>query len=111
MARAKTVKFDGGLDPKTIQKLRAAIRQIWSWSYPRRLCIARATDADGFGHCERCRTKVAKLFADHKEVMGDIRAPDYLERMWCPSKKLQALCKKCHDKKTKEEKDFEKYGF
>ncbi len=104
MAKVKSQKVDGQLDAKTIQQLRSAIRQVWSWSYSRKLCIARATDAEGFGHCEHCQARVPKLFADHKQVMGDLLAPDYIKRMWCPSTKLQALCKRCHDKKTREEK-------
>jgi hypothetical protein len=109
--KVKPPKQDGGLDPKTITRLRAAIRQVWSWSHARKLCIARATDKKGFGHCEQCRAKVPKLFADHIEVMGDLLAPDYIKRMWCPSKELQALCKGCHNKKTNQERDFAKYGF
>ncbi len=104
MAKRKAkIKIDGGLDADTIKKLRGAIRQVWSWSHSRKVCIARATDKEGFGRCEKCKKKVAKLFADHIEVMGDIRGEKYLDRMWCASTELQALCKKCHDAKTKDE--------
>ncbi len=103
MARKKETKVDG-INPRDIDNLRKAIRQVWSWSYPRKLCIARATDKDGFGKCEKCKRRVPKLFGDHKQVMGDVLAPDYIKRMWTPSKNLQALCKKCHDKKTRDER-------
>ncbi len=104
--KQKKQRTDGGLDADTIKKLRAAIRQVWSWSHARKICIARATDKNGFGHCEnlKCKKKVAKLFADHIRVMGDLLAPGYIERMWCSSKHLQALCKKCHDAKTASER-------
>lgn len=102
---------DGGLSAKQIKQLRSAIRQVWSWSPARKICIARATDAKGFGHCEICKKKVPKLFADHLKACGGVLAPDYLPRMFGSSKTLQAICKKCHDRKTREERSFEKYGF
>lgn len=108
MAGKKEKKIDG-LNPSDIKKLRAAIRQVWSWSTPKRLCIARATGKDGFARCEGCRRKVPKVFADHIRVMGDVLAPDYLVRMFTPSKNLQALCSKCHNAKTAiERKDRER---
>lgn len=116
--RSKKAELIDGLNPKDVKRLRAAIRQVWSWSYPRKLCIARATDAKGFGKCEKCRRRVPKLFADHKTVMGDVLSPDYILRMWTASTNLQALCKKCHDAKTRDEKRLQRlseeaseYGF
>lgn len=112
MAKRKAViKQDGGVSPKQVQQLRSAIRQVWSWSYARKACIARATDAKGFGRCELCKKRVPKLFADHLKMMGDVLSPTYIKRMFASSKHLQAICKKCHDKKTREERRFLKDGF
>ena len=86
-------------------------RQVWSWNHARRLCIARATDKKGFGHCELCQKKVPKLYADHIERIGAFDPRTFIVKMFLPSKDLQALCKKCHDQKTREEKAVEKYGF
>ena len=68
------------------------------------LAIARATDKEGFGICEnpKCRARVPKLYVDHVTPIGKIDA-GFIERLWCPSKKLQAWCRRCHAKKTREE--------
>ncbi len=102
MAKKRAEKIDG-ISPKDIERIRRAVRQVWSWSTPRRICIERATDAKGFGRCELCNSKVPKLFADHKLNVGEVDA-GFIERMFVPSKYLQALCKKCHDKKTRDER-------
>lgn len=104
----KEEKIDG-LNPKDIQNIRSAIRQVWSWSVPARLVRKRCVGEDGFPRCEnkKCASKgkpVPKVFVDHIEVMGDLLSPDYIKRMWTPSKNLQGLCKKCHDAKTALEK-------
>lgn len=94
-----------GLGPKDIERLRSAIRQVWSWSRPRQLCVARATMADGFPRCEKCKQKVPKVYPDHIEPCGDLDE-GYIRRMFVPSAKLQALCRKCHNEKTKHEREF-----
>lgn len=100
---AKTVEKIDGLSPKDVEKIRKAIRQVWSWSYPRRLCIARATGKDGFPKCEQCKKKVPKVYPDHITPVGEVDS-GFIERLFTPSKNLQAICKKCHDKKTREER-------
>ncbi len=97
-----------GLNPKDIKNLRSAIRKVWHWSVPRKLCIKRATDKDGFGICEKCKKRVPKIFADHITNVGELDG-GYIERMFRPSKFLQALCKKCHQLKTNEEKQQDFY--
>lgn len=106
--KAPREKIDG-LSPTDRKKLHAACRKVWGWSYPKKLCIARATGKDGFARCENpeCSKKgkrVPKVYADHIEPVGEVGAPGYLERLFCPSKDLQALCRPCHDKKTRAER-------
>jgi len=104
MKKQKPEKMDGGLGPKEIQKVRAANRLVWQRnSYARKLCIKRATHEDGFPRCEACKAKVPKIFVDHIETVGDLDA-GFLSRLWCASSGLQALCGKCHGKKTSEER-------
>jgi hypothetical protein len=105
--KEKPKQVDGELSRKDIQRLRQAIRKVWSWSYARKVCIARATDTDGFGHCEKCKQKVPKVYADHIKKVGLVDE-GFITRMWCSSKELQALCKKCHDKKTRDERKEDK---
>ena len=88
-----------GISPKDIAAIQKALRQVWSWSHPRKLCLARALNSDGFSVCEKCKKIAPKVFADHITPVGIFDA-GYIERLFCPSFKLQALCKKCHDAKT-----------
>ena len=81
----KVEKIDG-LNPKDIKNIRAAIRQVWSWSVPARLVRARCLGADGFARCEnkKCESKgkpVPKVFVDHIEVMGDLLSPNYIKHI------------------------------
>lgn len=103
MPKNKPEKVDG-LSADDRKKLRSAIRQVWSWSYPRRLCVKRATDHEtGFATCEQCGKTVAKIYPDHIKPVGEL-SDGYIERMFCPSSELQALCSKCHARKTREER-------
>jgi len=99
--KKKPEKVDG-LGPEDKKKLRSAIRQVWSWSHPRRLCVKRATRDDDFAVCEKCYAVVPKVFPDHIKAVGALDS-GFIERMFCPSAELQALCKKCHAKKTRED--------
>lgn len=100
--KPKPEKIDG-LSPDDIEKIRRAIRQVWSWSYPRRLTIKRATGPDGFGVCESCKEITPKLYVDHIHLVGDVDA-GFIARLFCSSSGLQALCSRCHRKKTNEER-------
>ena len=104
MSKKSKLPAIDGLSPKDLVKLRAAIRQVWSWSTPRRLCIKRTTGADGFRYCEKCNKRAPNIFVDHITPAGELLSDGYIERMWCPSIQLQALCKECHNAKTKEER-------
>lgn len=78
--------------------LKSAIRKIWRWSKARRECLKAKT-------CAVCGTK-AKLFADHIDPVVDPQKgfqgwDVYIKRMF--DGKLQAVCKPCHAKKSKEE--------
>lgn len=92
-----------GLSRGDIIKLQKAIRKVWSWSHPKKLCVKRSLHADGFPRCEnpKCKKKkVAKIFVDHIRAVGSW-SDQYIERMFCPSTELQALCGPCHNAKTK----------
>lgn len=104
MKKRLTAPRIDGISPKDIIKLRGAIRKVWSWCYPRRLCVARALNEDGeFSTCEACKRIVAKVYPDHIIPCGDLDG-GYIERMFCPSSGLQALCNACHRVKTRQER-------
>lgn len=102
MPKTKIAKSDG-LGPLEIRKIRSAIRQVWHRSYARLLCAKRCIGKDGFSYCEKCSKKAPKVYIDHIVAVGDVDG-GFLERLFCPSEKLQGLCKKCHDEKTKLER-------
>lgn len=103
--KSKESPQDGGLSSKQIKQLRSAIRQIWSWSYARRLVLKRCALPGDFARCEKCNEMVSKIFVDHIAPCGDVEDANYLKRVFKPSKFLQGLCKKCHAKKTKAERE------
>lgn len=110
MAKKKTKKMVqkvDGLGPYEIKKIRAAIRQVWHRSRARKLCVDRSRGRGDFHYCERCEKRAPKIFVDHIEKVGDVDG-GFIERLFCPSSGLQALCKKCHDAKTKEERRLAK---
>lgn len=102
MAKKKIEKIDG-LNPDEIEKVRKAIRQVWNWSYSRRLAKKRATNAKGFPVCEECNKVVPKIEVHHIYTVGDVDS-GFLDRLFCPSKFLLCLCPKCHRKYTNKEK-------
>lgn len=106
--KEKVEKIDG-LSMDDAKRIKNAVRQAWHWSHAWRLVKKRCTGSDGFAYCEnkKCESfgkPVPKIFVDHIEPSGSPIAPGYIERMFVPSVKLQGLCKKCHDRKTREEK-------
>ncbi len=101
MAKKKYEKIDG-LSERDKELLIRGIMKVWQWSTPHKLCIARATDAKGFGKCELCKKRVPKLYVDHIVPRGTWDN-GYIDRTFIPSIGLQATCKKCHQPKTNEE--------
>jgi hypothetical protein len=100
--KPKSVKIDG-LGPEDIRRLRNAIRQVWRYSEAWKRVKKRSIGKDGFPFCEKCKAKVPKTYVDHVINCGDVD-DGYIRRMFVPSSGLQALCKRCHDKKTAAEK-------
>lgn len=115
--KIKVVKTDG-LGPYEIKKIRAAIRLVWHRSHARKLVVIRCTGKDGFARCEKCSKRTPSLKVDHIEKVGDVDE-GFITRLFVSSKRLQGLCKKCHDVKTKLERSAAKkkrevvrdYGF
>lgn len=95
-------KIDG-LSPRDVENIRKAIRKVWMYSHPRKLAKKRCQDAEGFFHCEKCQKKTPTIAIDHITPVGKVDS-GFIERLYCPSSQLMALCKKCHDKKTREER-------
>lgn len=106
--KIKPEKVDG-LGPKEIRMIRIKLRQIWQWCHARQIVIKRATDSEGFPFCENCFQRVPAHKIDHVGKVGDVDR-GFIERLFCPSTGLQALCKTCHDEKTKRERAEDRKG-
>lgn len=100
--KTKEEKFDG-LSPKDISRIRAAIRSVWMWSTPRKIAGSRCIGEDGFLYCEKCKQRTPKIQIDHIIPVGDVDS-GFIERLFCPSSGLRALCKPCHQAKTNEQR-------
>lgn len=99
----KKLKPTDGLGPKEIKDIRKALRLVWTRGHSRRLVVKRCTNQAGFLKCELCK-KITPLFkVDHIVKVGDVDG-EFIARLFCSSDKLQGLCKKCHDSKTKAER-------
>lgn len=99
-----------GLGPKDAERLVKAIRQVWAYSHARKLCLKRAMGENEIGTCEKCSDKVGKLYADHIDPVGSFDPETYIKRMFLPSTNLQAVCTRCHAKKTREERKLRDAG-
>lgn len=99
--KAKPIKFDG-LNPSDEKNLVRAIRQVWSWSYSRRLVVNRCLLPGGFSKCEKCGNTCAKVYVDHIEPVGGFSL-DLIKRTFLTSKEYQGLCNECHREKTNAE--------
>jgi len=98
-------------------KIVNALRRLWLFSPERREAI-KSSKVHGGYKCSVCggiipNQKLVK--ADHIE---QVRADGwdwnkFMERLFCPPVGLQIMCKACHDKKSKEERERNamlKYG-
>jgi len=104
-AKKAARKIDG-LGPHLTQRIRSALRDVWHQSQARKICVDRVALPNGYSRCESksCKGKrFPKVYIDHVVNVGDLDA-GFITRMFVPSKGLQALCKNCHDAKTKAER-------
>lgn len=107
MAKKKLEVVDG-LGPRDIKRIRSALRDVWRWSHARKLCTKRAELPHNYFRCEQCRLRVPKIFIDHIRRVGAVDR-GFIERLFCPSTELQALCGKCHTAKTRQEREDAKW--
>jgi hypothetical protein len=91
-------------NPKT--KIVAAIRRIWFYSPLRRDAVKRSK-VDDFYRCEKCHGLQEKVHIDHIDpcvpLTGWEGYDSFITRMFCEPDRLQAICEKCHSKKSSEE--------
>ena len=94
--------------------LMSALRKVSRFWAPARVCLSNARIARGMYKCQLCSAVVG-----HKEIKIDHINPvipvegfknwdEVVERLFCEEDGFQAICKTCHDEKTKKENDQRK---
>jgi hypothetical protein len=91
-------------NPKT--KIVPAVRRIWFYSPLRREAVNRAKEGEYY-RCEKCHGLQEKVHIDHIDpcvpLTGWEGFDSFITRLFCEPDKLQAICEKCHSKKSLEE--------
>lgn len=89
--------------------LRAALRQVWLRSAPRREVLRAARAMPRFYFCADCKFPTDKPTVDHREPVGPtpgskladgVTWDGFIARLFCQADGLQVLCLACHQAKT-----------
>lgn len=94
--------------------LMSGLRRLSRFWEPARLCLQSARIARGMYQCKICSTIVGtkEIKVDHINPVIPIEGfknwDVVIERLFCEQEGFQAICKVCHDKKTKIENDKRK---
>jgi hypothetical protein len=87
-------------------KIVPAVRRLWFHSPLRREAVNRAK-VDEYYRCEKCRGLQEKVYIDHitpcVPVTGWEGYDVFINNLFCDPSQLQAICERCHSKKTAEE--------
>lgn len=108
--------------------IKGAVRRVFSRSDLRRkiveLSIVQHSDADRsrvktWCKCPKCNQFIPKSYmeVDHitpivgiHETLDDLTWDTVIDRIWCEEHNLEAICKECHNEKTKlENKERRRY--
>ena len=129
MAREIKKPHNGGqwTDARKKSFIVSALRQATMKWGPMQQCLKNAKPRRGVGVCDNCNTegpvsldpeitdgkRIKNLIADHIEPIidpatGFVDWNSWIERAFVELDGFQALCRKCHTKKTAEEKAIAK---
>lgn len=120
--KKKTKPFDTNLTQAEFKsRIVSALRQASRWWGPKKEAIGRARVRRWIYRCEECweegplslppekgkKRKRKNIQADHflpvVPVTGWVSYDSWIENCFVPAEAFQALCWKCHTRKTKEE--------
>lgn len=95
-------------------KIRSALRQVWRWSHARKECLKRSKIAGASAWlCETCGKPSRDVDVDHVNPVGSTPGArgsegktwdEFMRKLFCTAEELQVLCKKCHEKRTSEQR-------
>jgi 5-methylcytosine-specific restriction endonuclease McrA len=94
--------------------LMSVLRRASRFWAPARECLTKARIARGVYKCQSCSDIVnsKEIKIDHIEPVIPLEGfknwDEVVVRLFCEEDKYQAICKKCHDEKTKKENDQRK---
>jgi len=81
-------------------KIRSALRQVWLRSPLRYEAVKAARVERGRYKCSVCNElfSAKEIQIDHIEPAGSLigSVDAFVERLFCPSEKLRAVCRPCH---------------
>ncbi len=87
----------------------SALRRISRFWSPARECLAKARLSRGVYECQLCKKVVnnKQIKIDHIDPVIPIEGfqnwDHVINRLFCEADGFQAICKECHDEKTKKE--------
>jgi 5-methylcytosine-specific restriction endonuclease McrA len=94
------------LEPKQKTYIVSALRRIWRWSKARKE-VKRETK-----RCCDCKAALTEkaVKVDHIKPVGRFVPEEnpYIMKLFCPKSNLQGMCRICHNKKTKREREERK---
>lgn len=92
-----------------IAKLISKAREIWQYSAIHASVKKSCKIESGVYKCQQCKKKCEVIHVDHKIPIGKQPTTfqefgQWLTLLFCDTDNLQGLCTKCHNKKTKKER-------
>lgn len=99
MAKKKTTKPKKKPKYNLKTKITSALRRLWYYSPQRREAVKIAKERGNT--CAICKTPSDKLQIDHINPCASTDGSDhnwsaYIDRLFCPTEMLRALCSDCH---------------
>jgi len=99
--RIKHFPFITIQDEKNIKKILRKYSSRSKLYYEVRKKTRHRNNKTYYYQCAKCRELFQKIEVDHKEPVGhSTDLYSFIESLFCDPKKLQVLCKECHEAKT-----------
>lgn len=97
--------------PTLTSRINSALRKVWRFGDERKQCLANARVSVDRYRCQLCGaiTDQKGIQVDHlKPVVDPVRGrqgwDEYINRLFCPTEGLQAICKGCHLAETEKQR-------
>lgn len=99
--RIKHFPFITIQDEKNIKKILRKYSSRSKLYYEVRKNVRHRKDKKYFYQCAKCKELFEKIEHDHKEPVGhSTNLYEFINALFCDPRKMQILCKPCHETKT-----------